>query len=87
MEIIKEYWEHDGSYHALIRTNTYCKTLAHVQKILAEIKKDYKDINPEYIDVVVYGGDRIKGIMGLEFPIKKPALNYKEIHRPEYLLN
>lgn len=88
MKIIKEYWVHDGKYHASIRTNTYCKNLAFVLGLYAKICRDYPEVAAVNVSIVVYdGGDRIKGVMGLEFPIKKPTKNYVKIHQPEYLLS
>ena len=60
--------------------------MAHIKMMWIELEKDYL-VKAEDINIVVYGGDRIKGIMGLEFPIDKPTKNYTEIYRPEYLLN
>jgi hypothetical protein len=47
--------------------------------------KDYspKEVNTKDVSIVTYGGDRIKGITGIEFPIDKPATDYEEIHQPE----
>lgn len=89
MTFIKTYWGVTGNFGVAIRTKTYCKTLAHVQEMLKELEIDFQQkIDPEDINIVVYGGDRIKGIMGLEFEMKrKPPKNYKKIDVPECLLN
>ena len=88
MDYIKQYWKHDGKYHALIRTNCYCHTVNHVLDMVEIALEDYElgNIKTRDISIVTYGGDRIKHIMGIEFPIDKPVDGYKEIHQPECTL-
>ena len=88
MKYIKEYWLHDGKFFALIRTAAYCHTLKHFMDMFDEICKDYppEEVNTDNINVTHYGGDRIKGTYGLEFPIVVPNSNYTKISKPEWTL-
>ena len=51
----------------VFRGDHYGKTLQWVNKLVAEARTYFPDLEDKDIDVLKFGGDRIKGIMGIEF--------------------
>lgn len=90
MKIIKEIRPASGAQRAIavIRTNTYNKSMAHLRSLEAIALIDFPDLNPVEINVVHYGGRHYKGTMGIEFPVDGlPAPNgYSEISKLEETL-
>ena len=80
MHYIKEQTE----THAVIRTDTYARSIDHVLRLFEELKKDFPEINPREVNVVEYAGSNYAGTLGLEF--RKPKLvseNYRRIPQLE----
>ncbi len=76
--IVKEF----SGTRAIFRTNTYAKGLDHINYMFEEAKKDFPDLEMNQVEVVEYGGDRIKRIMGIEFDVQNPSdipSNYTEL--------
>ena len=84
----KQYWgnKKDG-FRVGIRTNLYSRTLNYIRMLMEELAKDYsEDLRSDNVYIVVYGGDSVKGIMGIEFSTTTPSKNYTKIEEPEFLL-
>jgi len=47
---------------------------------------DYPGLKPEEINVVIYGGERIKHVLGIEFLTTYHTQDYDVIHQPELTL-
>lgn len=62
-------WEHGGHkfQRCAIISNSYNKSFEAITKLRSVIMSDFPDLTDSEIELVVYGGRRIKGIMGLEF--------------------
>ncbi len=50
-----------------IRENNYGKSLSKFNRLLAEAQKDFPDLKDSDVEVVTYGGERLKHIMAIEF--------------------
>ena len=72
MTFIKTFWGDDNTsnYMVAIRTNCYAASLTHIQRMTAELKKDYPEAEDKDITVVIYNIDSFKGIMGVEYNTK-----------------
>lgn len=83
IRIVKEFCPWDAEFRIIVRVgDNYCKTLAMVNRLYAEAKKDFSDLEPEAIEVVIYGGDTIKKMMGIEFDSKvAPPPEYDELYQ------
>lgn len=69
MYFIKDVRINSYGKRCSIRTDIYSHNLAHIEEIFEEIKKDFPKIDRCAVDVVIYGGIRIKHILGLEFNV------------------
>jgi hypothetical protein len=58
--------EHKGD-RCVIRESHYGHTLDYINRLFAEARKDFPYLQAKDIEIVVYGGDRIKRMMGIEF--------------------
>lgn len=68
----------------VIRNDHYGRTLEGINKLYEAAKADFPTLNPRDVEVVVYGGDRISGYMGIEFEM--PMQNVPEAYeRISYL--
>lgn len=65
MNIIREYCE--ASNICVLRTDTYASSSAYISKLVNEAIQDYPLLRKIDVRIVVYGGDRRKGQMGIEF--------------------
>lgn len=65
MEIIRQY--SIESKRCVIRTNTYKSDLSYFMNLFEEARKDFPDLKLDEVKVEHYGGDRHKGIFGIEF--------------------
>ena len=54
------------SKRASLHADHYGSSLSHFKKMFAELKRDFPWIWPKDVEVVEYGGDRIKRIWGIE---------------------
>lgn len=66
---------------ALIRGNHYHDGLNWILEMFEEAKRDIPTLTHGDISVVKYGGDTIKGIIGIEFSIDISILGYETIAR------
>lgn len=74
MEIIREFATEPGV--CVLRTDTYCSTVAHFNMLMEEAKKDFPDLDPIGVEVKQYGGIFYKRTFGIEFKMpedKVPA--------------
>lgn len=62
MAIIKEYCKN----RIILRYNHYNHSFESIQNLVNEARKDF-DISPKDTNIVIYGGQRYKGTMGIEF--------------------
>ncbi len=69
MVIIKE----STGKHAVLRTDTYVHTLAHINMLFEEAKKDFPSLKAGGVEVVRYGGERYARTTGVEFEIPEGA--------------
>lgn len=69
MRIIKE----STGKHCVLRTDTYAHSLAHIEMLFQEAKKDFPSLKAEDVQVVYYGGDRYARTNGIEFPVPEGA--------------
>lgn len=65
MKIIKEHFEESNRF--IIRTNTYARTLSHINNLVSKAKKDFPSLSDEDIMIIVYAGRHYKGTYGIEF--------------------
>ena len=93
MDIIKEKWI-NKKYECtkiIIRSNCYCSSFSHFEKLKAELDKDFpkNTFDPE---IVQYGGIRYKRTFGIEVMLStKHSIHtipevYEELSKPEYTL-
>jgi len=74
-----------------IHSNTYCNDYAHVQMLIAEMRKDFSHIviKDEEFKIQKYGGQRVKGITFVEVflsGVYKAPVGYETISQLEYVL-
>jgi hypothetical protein len=65
MNFIKEV--HEETRLTAIRTDTYSHSLEYFQELFREAQKDFPGLSAKECEVVVYSGDRIKFVGGIEF--------------------
>jgi hypothetical protein len=65
---------YQGVVRVAIHRNNYNKTIKHIMEMVAEAKKDFPETPDEDIEVVVYGGEQYKGMLGIEFNAKEDKL-------------
>lgn len=80
MRIIKEFCPSAGV--AVVRSDCYGSSMAYIQKLIDEARKDY-DIKLEMCDVRHYGGERYARTFGIEFPVSHAADGYEIIEQLE----
>lgn len=83
MRIIKERTEK----HCVLRTESYSHTLAHIEMLFEEAKKDFPSLKPEDVELVYYGGERYARTNGIEFIVPNGAPvpeEYQPIAHLEY---
>lgn len=83
MTFVKERFpSNDDATRVIVRSNTYAKGYTYVNQLVNEACKDYPNLAPNDIEVCIYGGNRINGIMGIEFNVEKPLPDYNlsEVH-------
>ena len=82
MKFIKAYWGEKGNYMVSVRTNCYSSSLAHIQSMLAVLKRDHpeQDISDEEVTIVIYNTPSYKRIMGIEYYTKSPCGMYFRIN-------
>lgn len=74
---------------AQIHGNHYSCDFNHISSMVAELKKDFPEINDVDIQVQKYGGRRVKGVTFIEIFLPKDAVmpaGYKSITEIEYIL-
>ena len=79
MEFIKYYWGNNkDGFRVSVRTNYYNRSLAHIQDMIDELKKDHpgQKIKPEDVDIVIYNTTSFASIMGVEWNTTKPHRKY-----------
>lgn len=79
MKFIKIYWGNEQyGYMVSVRTNLYSCSLAHIQKLIAVLRKDHPDqeIDADDITIVIYNTDSFKGMMGVKWHTPKPNKSY-----------
>ena len=81
MKFIKIYWGMNGNFRVSVRTNCYNRSLAHVQEMLGELKKDHlkEEIKPEDVTIVIYDTPSFRGIMGIEYNTEHPNKTYFQV--------
>jgi len=92
MEVIKLSQKLETSfigYHCSVYTKTYNHSLEHVLSLFEIAQKDFPELTYQDIRVVLYGGERIKGMMGIEFTVHRSddcIAGYLAVKHLEYLL-
>ena len=61
MNIIKEF----ANKRVVLRTNTYGHSLAFLDELFTEAKKDFPALKRDDVEVVEFGGDRIKRMFAI----------------------
>lgn len=66
MDIIKEFVKNKayGKIRVIIRTNTYCNDMSHLNMLADAQKADFPSVTEQ--EAIVYGGRSYKGTMGVE---------------------
>jgi len=68
MRFLKEYTEAPRGHRRFrIYTDCYGSSLAFLETLLDELQKSFPKVSAEDVEVVKYGGERIRHIYGLEF--------------------
>lgn len=84
MKIIKEYCPNPDMLdtgRVAIRTDCYVSNLDHIQMLFKVAQNDFGSfLTPDLVKIVIYGGQRYKGILGIEFNVA-PAVVPKEYER------
>lgn len=80
-DVIRE-WVKDG-YFAVYRTLSYSRSIATIELLMGEVRKDFPDVPPEQITLEVFTGDSIRYTRGLFVYIENPPeeipKNFREI--------
>jgi len=79
---VKEY---AGSFRCAISTNCYGSSLAFLQELFAEAKKDFPHLQEADMEVVLYGGNTRRHIYGLEFTLSEDAVMPETYVKCEFL--
>jgi hypothetical protein len=85
--IIKTYATSEGESRISFRTDDYSKKVSKFDRLIEEAQKDFPGLKREDIDYIVYGGDRIKRIPGIEFPLPSGVeipKDYRQVDRLEF---
>jgi hypothetical protein len=81
MQIIKRYVNSKDkkSRRMIIRTDCYGSYFSHIKMLVGIAQEDFIMLDDE-IEIVHYGGDRIRGIFGIEFNVtpESSVLDYRE---------
>ena len=88
MRTVKEVLYPDGKSdtRCFIRNQSYDHSIAHIQGLFESAKTDFPTLHIGNVEIVIYSGSRIKGIMGIEFKPPSPIPpNYKIIDSVEPL--
>jgi len=56
--------------------NNYCKTLAYIKTLSDELKEDYPDLKDGDMEVIIYGGEKHRGFLGVEATVSVVDDNY-----------
>jgi hypothetical protein len=88
--VIKEFCRTQiNEYRGVLLTDDYSHMFSKVLSLVKIAKTDFPSLTDDQIEIVVYGGNRRKRIMGIEFPIPsqtKIPNDYQEVSRLEYTL-
>jgi len=76
----------NGEYLVSLRGDHYSHRFTWVNSLVAEALHDYPHLKPEEINVVIYGGERFKRVLGIEFLMSYHTQDYDVIHQPELTL-
>lgn len=85
--VAKEYSTY--AHMCVVRAvRTYDHTLALILYLFKIAKNDFKELKPEDVAIVLYGGDRIKGTWGIEFLKDESVVpkTYSRVDQLEYKL-
>ena len=86
-KIIKTACLNDRGEHLIsLYGDHYSHSLAWLNSLVSEAMHDYPGLKPEEINVVIYGGERIKHVLGIEFLTTYHTQDYDVIHQPELTL-
>lgn len=86
MTIIKECVSRTKGFHYVIRTNTYANSFEHLNNLVQIARSNFANLKDSSIEVVLYGGSRFKGTMGIEFKRAERHPDYKDINELEITL-
>lgn len=70
----------------IVRNSHYGRSYAGIERLFEVAKRDFPFLVEEDVEVVIYGGSRISGYMGIEFNVPKGAAvpaTYNRISRLE----
>lgn len=66
--------------------NHYARTLAFIQALYEEARKDFPDLTPDQVEVVQFSESPIKGMFGITFALDvTPPESYTRRSRLEYI--
>jgi len=88
MITVKEVLYQNGGTdtRCFIRNRGYNHSLSHIQGLFEVAKIDFPNLQISDVEIVIYSGSRIKGIMGIEFKPPSPIPpNYRIIDSVEPL--
>ena len=74
-KLIREV-EHPDGHPSLcsIRTDSYAHTFSHFVRLVGAASLDFPELCGDDIEIVTYGGDRIRRICGIEFRVPRSAV-------------
>ena len=75
---IEKYWASNLG-RAFITTNTYVRTFAHINFLIAEARKDVPDLKDEDVQIFIINSISHKGMLMIEFAVgQRPTEDYLE---------
>ncbi len=90
MDIIKQFCKYKKATIIVIYTNCYCRNLKYILMLRDELEKDFPNlIDNSIVEIKIYGGMTIKGILGLEITFReiKVPKSYKKVATLESTLS
>lgn len=88
MEIIREFLPTPTGGTVVIRSNCYASSLDHIDRLYAAACRDWPNVTGADVEVRKFGGDRIRGIFGIEFcvPTSEAPEGYSRLYKLEQVL-
>jgi hypothetical protein len=69
-KIIREVATVGNEYRCVVRAGTYSHTFEYIAELVQAAKSDFPALEDRHIEIMMYGGDRYRGTIGIEFDVQ-----------------